>query len=160
MLNKYKIVGDVLIVFNRKDNREILFDAEDFDLVNKHTWRICVDKKKTYSWVSTKIKQIDKIASRLLMNAPAGMLVDHKNGDTLDNRKSNLRIATYQINNHNVHSAKGYTWNKAANKWQAQIAINRKPMYLGLYNTEAEARAAYLKAKKKYHPTAPHHLYQ
>ena len=165
MLNKYKIVGDVLIVYNRKDNREILFDADDFNFVSQHTWYIRTDKKRGYESVRTSItqasgKQISKIASRLLMNEPTGMLVDHENGNPFDNRKVNLRTATVQVNQHNRHSAKGYYWDKQKKKWKSQIRVNKKLIHLGQYATEDEARSAYLEAKQKYHPTAPHHLYQ
>jgi len=163
MLNKYKIVDNTLIVYNRKDSREILFDAEDFDFVNQYTWCICNDKNKDYEWVGTNVKQasgkyISKSAHRLLMNEPIDKLIDHYNGNTLDNRKSNLRIANSNINNQNRLDAKGYY--KVKNKWKAQIAVDKKKIYLGRYNTEAEARTAYLKAKAIYHPTAPLHLYE
>ena len=166
MKNKYVIDGDTLIVYNRKDNRQILFDAEDFYFINEHTWCINVyyTNKSKQEYVVTNIKQISgyklKQVHRLLMNEPVNMLVDHMNGNTLDNRKSNLRIVTHKINNHNETKAKGYFWNKNIKKWQSSICVNYKTIYLGLYNTEIEARAAYLEAKKKYHPTAPIHLYK
>ena len=92
------------------------------------------------------------------MNETIDKLIDHYNGNTLDNRKSNLRIANSNINNQNRLDAKGYY--KVKNKWKAQIAVDKKKIYLGRYNTEAEARTAYLKAKAIYHPTAPLHLYE
>lgn len=163
MLNAYKIIGDTLTVYNRKDNREILFDAQDFHFVNQYTWCISKDKQKNYEWVGTNIKQVSgkylyKSAHRLLMNEPEGMLVDHYDGNTLNNRKSNLRIATSHMNNQNRLGAKGYY--EIKNKWKAQIKVDKKKIYLGTYNTEAEARTAYLEGKKKYHPTAPHHLFK
>lgn len=161
MKNKYKIDGDVLIVYNRKDDREMLFDAEDFDLINKHSWHIEKNKETGYEYVATSIAHSSyKKASRLLMNEPVGVMIDHENGNTADNRKSNLRIADNQINQHNRHSAKGYYWNKKDKRWKAQITINKKHIHLGNYKTEDEARQAYLKAKAIYHPTAPIHLYK
>ena len=167
MLNQYKIVGDVLVVYNRKDGREILFDAEDFDFVSKRTWYINYKKEKKgiVGYAKTNIRQSDgkktcKLASRLLMNEPVGMMIDHINGNTLDNRKVNLRIVTDQINNHNNKKAKGYCWSTRDKKWLAYIYINNKRIHLGLHDTEDKARGAYLSAKKIYHPTAPHHLYK
>jgi hypothetical protein len=164
MKNKYVIDGDTLIIYNRKDNRKMFFDADDFDFVNRHTWVISIDKNKKYEWVGSNIKQVSgkfktKTAHRLLMNEPADMLVDHQNGNTLDNRKANLRKTTAKVNAHNRTKARGYYWNKKSKKWNASINANHKTMYLGLYNTEDEARAAYLEGKKKYHPSAPIHLY-
>lgn len=150
MKNKYKIDGQTLIVYNRKDNKEILFDVEDFDLVSKSTLSVN-GQGYANGHLDGKMKNIH----RLIMNAPKGLQIDHKNGNRLDNRKSNLRLATDEVNQHNQTKAKGYTWLKINKRWQAQIKANNKRIYLGSYNTEAEARAAYLEAKKKYHPTAP-----
>ena len=162
MKNKYKIDGDVLIVYNRKDDREILFDAEDFDLVNKHTWYITDTDYAEANGKMINCKRQPKVkAHRLIMNFPKDKLVDHRDGDkTLDNRKSNLFVATIQENQHNRKHAKGYYWNKSKNRWTAQIQLNNKRIYIGHYFLEDEARAAYLKAKAMYHPTAPIHLYK
>jgi hypothetical protein len=46
---------------------------------------------------------------------------------------------------------KGYSFDKSSQKWKAKIQVNNKPIYLGYYNTEEEAREAYLTAKRKYH---------
>lgn len=76
--------------------------------------------------------------------------LDHQNKNRTDNRICNLRILTHQENLFNT-DAKGYCWNKKRNKWRAQIMLNRKTIYLGSFNTEEEARNAYLQAKKIYH---------
>jgi hypothetical protein len=67
-----------------------------------------------------------------------------------DNRICNLRIVTNQQNCFNTN-AKGYYLHKPSNKWLSHIGINYKQIHLGLFNTEEEARIAYLEAKKKYH---------
>ena len=77
--------------------------------------------------------------------------IDHINGIRDDNRICNLRSVTNQENHMNRTKAKGYTFNKVSNKWHSTICINYKKIYLGCFNTEEEARAAYLKAKEKYH---------
>ena len=77
--------------------------------------------------------------------------IDHINGVRTDNRISNLRVVTRQQNQWNRKTAKGYSWFKALNKWRADICINSKLIYLGLFNTEQEARNAYLAAKEIYH---------
>ena len=83
--------------------------------------------------------------------------IDHINGNKIDNTVDNLRIVSNQENQHNHTKAKGYCWNKSVNKWQAEIKINYKVIYIGLYFTEEEARDAYLEAKRIHHPTAPHY---
>ena len=76
------------------------------------------------------------------------LVIDHKNGDPLDNRIENLNLVTCQQNLEN-QKAKGYR--KCRNKYRANIMVNRKNHELGYFNTEQEARMAYLLAKKKYH---------
>lgn len=77
--------------------------------------------------------------------------IDHINGIRDDNRICNLRNVTCQQNNWNQKKAKGYSYHKKANKWLAYIGLNYKLIHLGSFNTEADARNAYLAAKEKYH---------
>lgn len=76
---------------------------------------------------------------RLVMQAPEGLVVDHLNGDKLDNRKSNLRICTQAINAANRKDTKGYAWDKSKNKW----IVRYRHKFYGRYNTEVEAKKAY-----------------
>ena len=77
--------------------------------------------------------------------------IDHINGNRSDNRICNLRSVTRQQNMWNKKNAKGYYFHKAAQKYAGQIRINTKAIHLGLFNTEEEARNAYLAAKEIYH---------
>ncbi len=77
--------------------------------------------------------------------------IDHINSVRDDNRIINLRAVTKQQNQFNRISAKGYTWCKRDNKWKSQIQLNKKVIFLGRYNSEQEARNAYLAAKEIYH---------
>lgn len=77
--------------------------------------------------------------------------IDHINGIRDDNRIENLRSVTKNQNMWNQKNAKGYTYHKKSDKYQAQIAINNKLIYLGLYQNEIDARNAYMNAKKQLH---------
>jgi hypothetical protein len=77
--------------------------------------------------------------------------IDHINGIKDDNRISNLRDVTIQHNQWNQTKAKGYTWRKQNQKWKAQIVVDGKEVYLGLFDSEIEAHQSYLDAKKIYH---------
>jgi hypothetical protein len=79
--------------------------------------------------------------------------IDHINGIRDDNRICNLRSVTRQQNQWNRTTAKGYYKQiyKDSIYYIAQISINTKPIYLGSYNSEEEARNAYLAAKQIYH---------
>jgi len=81
---------------------------------------------------------------------PTELQVDHINGNKFDNRIENLRLVTAQENLFN-RKAKGYYWETARGQWNARIGINGVKMFLGRFDTEVEARTAYLKAKAELH---------
>lgn len=77
-------------------------------------------------------------------------LVDHKDTNTLNNRRSNLRIATVSQNTQNQRKRsnctspyKGVTWNKSCQKWQAAIKYHGKSIYLGVFDDPLEAHKRY-----------------
>lgn len=88
--------------------------------------------------------------------------LDHVNGDRDDNRIDNLRPATKSENQQNLEGAKRN--NKSGflgvnrhlgGRWLAQITVDKKKHYLGLYPSPEEAHAAYLKAKAEMHRFQP-----
>jgi len=95
---------------------------------------------------------------RYIIGAVDRQLVDHVNGDKLDNRKSNLRLCTHSenlsnrgIQSNNTSGYKGVTWHKSRNKWRAFIIKDRLNIHLGYYTNEREAAIAYNKAALHYH---------
>ena len=77
--------------------------------------------------------------------------IDHIDNCRTNNNIENLRVVNSSENQQNIHSTKGYYWNKKQQKYQAQIKLNNKGIYLGLHDTIDEARKAYLIGKEKYH---------
>jgi len=95
--------------------------------------------------------KIHRLLGIYFLNCPPDKQIDHIDGNRKNNALSNLRVVTIQQNQWNRTGAKGYTWDKRVGKWQASICANRKNKNLGHYNTEEEARAAYLKEKAILH---------
>ena len=91
---------------------------------------------------------------RYLVDAPDGMQVDHKNGNCLDNRRSNLRICTStqnQRNQHKIYGAVPYKGvRKNGNGYEARLRYNKKLIGLGTYKDPENAAIAYDKAAVKY----------
>jgi hypothetical protein len=96
---------------------------------------------------------------RAIMHARKGKLIDHRNGDGLDNRRDNLRLATHSQNMCNRRKTKlkttsrfiGVYFNRETNKWRAAIKCKGKKIALGRFVNEVEAAMAYDAAAKKYH---------
>ena len=95
---------------------------------------------------------------REIMDAPAGLYVDHINRNGLDNRRPNLRIVTPQQNSWNTRLGigrgrskyKGVSQDKDVRKWRASICIDKKLKHLGYFTDEKQAAEAYDKAAKKH----------
>ena len=89
---------------------------------------------------------------------PKGMQIDHINGNILDNRIENLRIATCAENQWNAKTrvdnksgVKGVCWHKETQKWYAQIKHNKVLHYLGVYSTIEEAKKVVQKKREELH---------
>ena len=128
--------------------RFAIVDAEDYEWLNQHKWHICKSHRSIYAGRNSKRRLIRM--HRVLLNAPPGRIVDHRDGNGLNNRKHNLRLCTHQENNYNkrpylgtTSRFKGVFWHKRENKYSAGIRKNGKRYYLGCYHDEIEAAVVY-----------------
>ena len=133
-------------------------DASDALLVAGFNLHATVGRSGVYAIASLGHGNKKMCLHRMIMSAPDGIHVDHINGDTLDNRRDNLRLATAAQNSRNckpvmggTSEMKGVSWHKASNRWRAQIRVETKKIHLGIFKSEADAYAAYCDASDKYH---------
>lgn len=134
-----------------------LVDAEDYDRIKHLPWH----QHKRYAVYSTTHadgKRENGRLHRIIMKAPKGTLVDHKNGNRLDCRKDNLRLCNEAGNarnagkrKDNTSGFKGVTFHKDTGKWQAAIRAGGNPKYLGLFDTPEAAAKVYDTACVKHH---------
>jgi hypothetical protein len=94
---------------------------------------------------------------RFINNTPKGLITDHINRDTLDNRKVNLRVVDKKKNqrNHKIFktNSSGYTgvsWREKMIKWEAYIWVNNKKVALGLFDNVKKAVEARRLAELNY----------
>jgi len=125
--------------------KALLIDDDDYRHYLSHSWSVHRKGYLIYSSRGTGLR-----FHRLVMNAKPGQLVDHINGDRLDNRKSNLRLCDNSKNlanrgpqKNNTSGFKGVYWAKDVKKWKAQIAFQGKRMYIGSTSNIYEAVKMY-----------------
>jgi len=147
-----------MIVLPLTRGQSVLIDDEDAELVMRHRWWSVYDKKTCCYRAMGQINGRKIFLSRFLLGAPEGMLVDHINGNTLDDRRSNLRLCTGSQNQMNRQKPtrrnpqsrfKGV--NCARNGWKAGIRVNGRTIYLGQFKSEIDAALAYNAGALKYH---------
>ena len=123
--------------------RYFIVDAIDYEKVKSYIWH-CHDHR---GYVRSSASQGSTYLHRLISNAPKGKDVDHINGNTLDNRRVNLRIVTRQQNLMNSrprrNGFKGVYWQSHRNKWRAQIVFNGEHVTIGSFDSERKAAVAY-----------------
>jgi hypothetical protein len=78
-------------------------------------------------------------------------VIDHHDRIRTNNKIENLQRVTIQQNQFNRSEVKGYSYNERTGKYQSQIGLDGKVIYLGQYDTPEEARTAYLDAKEEFH---------
>ena len=141
-----------------------IVDPEDYERLNAHKWHASGHGCKFYAervaFVGEDKKRVYIKMHRQIVKVEDGKFVDHINHNGLDNRKANLRPATFAENNRNRRKVKinnfrskykGIYWEKKQKQWGVRIMTNRTSKYIGSYKDEIEAAKAYDKAAKKYH---------
>lgn len=146
--NKYDLSGEYGIGWTSNTNREFYFDLEDYDKIKDFRWREAIDRHG-YHYLTSKSIRMNYLI--------VGKYHDHKNRNPFDNRKENLRPYSCGQNQKNRSKGKnntsgiiGITWKKRNQKWQAQINVDKKKIYLGIFADKEDAIRARLNAEKEY----------
>ena len=138
-----------------------IVDDEDFEFLNQFKWhalklagKFYVGRKLTVS----KGKRNQIFIHRLIMKPDKGMVIDHLDGNPLNNQKKNLRICTHsenirncKISIKNTSGYKGVSFVKKNNTYKSAIKFNKRTIYLGYYIDPIDAARAYNDAAIKYH---------
>ena len=136
-------------------------DKEDFEKVHKYKW-YChqYDSGKQYcqGTLENGIKiRLHQFVLGIKHNELQGQVIDHINGDSLDNRKANLRIVSQHDNMRNIKpqntmvGIRVHTNKDGTVRYSARITHNYQTISLGTYNTLEEAQEARRKAKERFH---------
>ncbi len=133
-------------------NKVFAFDYQDIAIVNKHKWFVNAAKNDRF-YVVCKYKKKSLRLHRLLLGLDFGdkRVVDHIDGNPLNNCRSNLRVCTNTENSrnrgrnkNNTSGLKGVFWNKGTKNWRVQIS-------LGCFSSKEEAYEKYCKVIKELH---------
>lgn len=137
-----------------------IVDEDDFAKISGYSWYSHRSEKENY-YAATRGKENSELGlnkfmylHRFIVNAMPGKIVDHINGDKLDNRKSNLRLTDLKGNARNQNKQKratsskynGVYFNRRDANWKAKKCVNGKTYSLGTFKTEVGAALAYDKS--------------
>lgn len=160
VLRPIRIEGNVAYVPLTK-GYEAVIDAADAPLVEGFNWYASVTRWGVYAcrdrWIGSG-RSAATYLHRVILDPPEGSFADHIDGNTLDNRRANLRPATPLQNSANSKTSstntsglKGAFWNKGRGCWQAYIMLAGDRKYIGRFESAQEAHEAYCSAAKNFH---------
>jgi hypothetical protein len=131
-------------------------DDEDFPIVSKYKWYLSTCGYAITNYWKGRKNHFHLMLHHLVFGKKKGLTIDHINRDKLDNRKENLRVATFSLNRINNSARadsksgiKGVCWKKREKKWVAQININGKRKWLGNFINKEDAANTYDKVAKQ-----------
>lgn len=147
--------GDIAYVTLTKGYVAII-DSEDVAVVDLGNWTAMETDGLVYAYRRESGKTI--LIHRIILNPPKNMHVDHRDGNPLNNRKTNLRLCLPRQNSrnsktpsNNTSGYKGVSWCKVRQKWSSRIRTDGTRKSLGYFDSPESAYAAYCRAAEKFH---------
>lgn len=126
-----------------------LIDAADLPLVGEYKWSALRGTRTFYATRSLRLANGARASQRLHQLILGITGIDHIDGNGLDNRRTNLRLASKEENGANQRKTrgtsafKGVSWNKRNSRWEAKVQVSGRLRHLGSYRDEIEAALAY-----------------
>lgn len=143
-----------IILYNKKHQEvaRVIIDAGDVPKVEKHKW--CLNK----GYASTLINKKTVRMSNFIMDFKPNpqKLIDHRDRNTLNNRKFNLRECSFAENHRNsgtpINNTSGFKGvSRSGEKWRSYISVNNKSIHIGCFENIIKAAKAYNEAAIKHH---------
>ncbi len=147
------------IMLGRKKQHRLLIDDEDYEAVRQ--LRLQVTERQYVKYCAPgdhrRTPRRYYLHHFILGNHP-GKDIDHINGNRLDNRRENLRVASRHLNTVNYHrhnsrntsGVRGVHWDAQREKWVVQLCVNYRRVKLGYFATIEEATIARQQGELKY----------
>ena len=135
-----------------------LVDDEDFAAISKYKWYAERRKHTYYAYRRDRVTRKVVRMHREILKPRKGQVIDHKNHNGLDNRRSNIRLCTYANNAQNSRRKRGVSgfrgvWPHPSGIWHVYIQCRGVATFLGCFHDPAEGAKAYDKAAKRLHGT-------
>ena len=152
--NTYYFLRDCVVGVANNTGKDFLIDYDDYKIVCQYTG----NQKSSGGYIYANHNGKRIYLHRLLFNiTQKDLCIDHINHNTLDNRRNNLRVVNNSQNQmnrdkpkQNTSGVKGVYWHKNKGKWQANIQVDNKLLYLGIFDSKQDAIAARKSAEKEY----------
>jgi len=133
---------------------EAIIDIDDIEYVSKYKWYLQKSGRYAIAHIGG---GLSILLHKFITNTNKDIIVDHRNCNKLDCRRSNLRIADKSKNSQNREAPSnntsgftGVTWNKNRNKWYTSITLDKERIYLGCYSKLQDAAISRIRAEVKY----------
>jgi len=132
-----------------------IVDAEDYEKLSKYKWHARVDEGRRTVYAARNVSYHKNgrrhnraiLMHREIMNPPEGMVVDHINGNGINNRRCNMRVCTQFENTHNNRPRKDgksrfIGVDPHRDKWRARVCYKGRKHHVGLFDDQVEAAKA------------------